>query len=126
MIGRRGFLSLLGVSPVAGSIAVTEAVSGAAIQASSAGCEGPTRLSDIEQAIRQAFQLHEDENPDYRLEIPASIASKKSWSPVFKESVARSAHIERRKRDTLLRDIVYGDQPTAFKLAKLAKLGIKV
>jgi hypothetical protein len=120
---------MLGLSPIAGPSVVGDALSGlnqAALPVSTCNQPTSTPLSEMEQAIQKAFQAFEDENPAYTPEMPTRIANKKSWSPVFKESIARKEHIIRRRRDTMLRDLVYGDQPVALKLAKLAKFGIKV
>lgn len=58
--------------------------------------------------------------------IPAAIASKKSWSPAFKEREAIRLEIERRHRRISLQDIAYGDGSYVSKLAKLYAMGLGV
>jgi hypothetical protein len=79
-----------------------------------------------EVALQRALGSFQRKNERFYGPIPADIASKKSWSPAFKESEARKREVTDRVLHGALTDIVYSDDQLPVRLAKIAKLGVKL
>jgi hypothetical protein len=123
---RRGFLRLLGLSPVAAPLAAKEAVGTmVASQSVSVGSCGPapespewTRLYDKVSEFRNGLDTYVEPNP--------RIESMKSWSRVYKNSEARKDFLERQKLRNRIERVLYDNHMSiAEKTIRLAALGVK-
>lgn len=138
MTSRRGFLNILASAPVAAPIAAKEAINQAAegigmagVSGAAGNCVGVAIPDDTEgdliwEAIRK--MIDDEDAKVFRGgdPIPASIASKKSWSAVFKESEAHKFHVARRRLSNAIQRAAYNNDPYHVRAAKLMALGLKV
>jgi len=132
MLGRRGFLGKLLLSPLAGAAAAEAAVNmtvstlGGAVE-----CEpierdiDPTWSSDSK--IRNDLErlIGRKRNHMHHGSLPAKFESKKSWSFVFKESEWRKEESQKMEIEQLLNDVMYSDYDPitrGLELAKIAKI----
>lgn len=125
---RRGFLRLLGLSPVAAPLAAQEAVSGLSVASNVASTcsEAPAPPDPLWTALSDRVSEFRVENEPY-VEPSPRFESMKSWSPVFKHSETRKEFIERQKMRNKLDQILYDNRMSiAEKTVRLAALGVKV
>jgi hypothetical protein len=126
---RRGFLRLLGLSPIAAPIAAQEAVSSLSVASTPVGShpsEGtPTPSDPLMDVLSQRVSEFRVKNETYVGPNPR-FESMKSWSPVFKHGEARKEFVKNQRLRNKLDEILYSNLSIAEKAVRLAALGVKV
>lgn len=127
MIGRRGLLGLILGAPVAGRAVVEEAVA-AAVAPNVPSPYGQLGKKDPETARlnRRWWRKADTFHHLYGRDFPVSVASKKSWSPVFKLHVTEQMRREHDDRFLAAQEIVEGPGSGIEKMIRLAAMGIKL
>jgi hypothetical protein len=129
MMHRRGILGLFAASPLAAVAAQEPSGVSSLGQVGVAGV--PRGPSEGWRKASKLAELLDSKTYAFDGPLPADIASKKSWSPVFKEAAARARERQAADLRRTIQDLQYVDDCTdAERLVKLMaiakRMGVKV
>lgn len=135
MLGRRTFLSLLGMAPAAPRLFEEAAKQTSTVAINVSSEAGPSPMADQAwydqcnspewKALNRAIEDKEHTNHQF-VGVYPRFEEMKSWSRVFKVSESAKEETRRRTINNQIHNILYDEQTSvAEKTVKLALLGIK-